>query len=98
MIDDFSKALSIEQITQACSGVGFNTIPSWMKPYAVLSTGEKFRVELARHLVEGGELIVVDEFTSVVDRQVAQIGEPCGAEIRPTENRQQAIRRRDLPL
>lgn len=74
VIDDFSKALSIDEITKACSGVGFNTIPSWMKPYGVLSTGEKFRVELARHLVEGGELIVVDEFTSVVDRQVAQIG------------------------
>lgn len=74
VIDDFSKTLSIEEITKACSGVGFNTIPSWMKPYGVLSTGEKFRVELARHLVEGGELIVVDEFTSVIDRQVAKIG------------------------
>jgi ABC-type lipoprotein export system ATPase subunit len=74
VIDDFSKELGIEEITKACSGVGFNTIPSWMKPYAVLSTGEQFRVELARHLIEGGDRIVVDEFTSVVDRQVAQIG------------------------
>jgi GNAT superfamily N-acetyltransferase len=40
----------------------------------VLSNGEKFRVDLARRLLEGGDRIVVDEFTSVVDRQVAQIG------------------------
>jgi hypothetical protein len=40
----------------------------------VLSNGEKFRVDLARRLLEGGELVACDEFTSVVDRQVAKIG------------------------
>ena len=54
--------------------VGFNTIPAWLRPYGVLSNGEKFRVDLARRLLEGGDLIAVDEFTSVVDRQVAKIG------------------------
>lgn len=73
VIDDFDKAISIQDVAAACSAVGFNTIPSWMKPYAVLSNGEKFRVDLARHLLETPEPIVVDEFTSVVDRQVAQI-------------------------
>jgi ABC-type ATPase involved in cell division/GNAT superfamily N-acetyltransferase len=73
IIDDFAVG-SIEDITGACQAVGFNTIPSWAKPHAVLSTGEKFRVELARHLLEGGDPIVIDEFTSVVDRQVAHIG------------------------
>jgi Acetyltransferase (GNAT) family len=74
VVDDFDKQFKIEDITNACSAVGFNSIPSWMKPFSVLSTGEKFRAELARHLLEDGDLIVVDEFTSVVDRQVAQIG------------------------
>jgi ABC-type lipoprotein export system ATPase subunit len=72
--DDFDKRFGIQDVAEICSAVGFNTIPSWMKPHAVLSTGEKFRVELARHLLEGGDPIVVDEFTSVVDRQVAHIG------------------------
>jgi GNAT superfamily N-acetyltransferase len=57
-----------------CSAVGFNTIPAWFRPYAALSTGEKFRVEMARRMIEGGNLIVMDEFTSVIDRQVAKIG------------------------
>jgi hypothetical protein len=74
VVDDFDKKFGIQAIAEACSAVGFNTIPSWMKPYNVLSTGEKFRVELARLLLEGGDLVVVDEFTSVVDRQVAHIG------------------------
>lgn len=74
VVDDFDKAHSIDAIAGVCSAVGFNTIPSWMKRYDVLSTGEKFRVDLARHLIEGGDLVVIDEFTSVVDRQVAQIG------------------------
>ena len=73
IIDDFDKSLKIEEITSACSAVGFNTIPSWMKPYAVLSNGEKFRADLARRLLEGKSPIVVDEFTSVVDRHVAKI-------------------------
>jgi GNAT superfamily N-acetyltransferase len=74
VVDDFASTWLADEIVAACSAVGFNTIPSWLKPHSVLSTGEKFRVELARHLLEDGDLIVVDEFTSVVDRQVAQIG------------------------
>jgi ABC-type lipoprotein export system ATPase subunit len=74
IIDDFDSKHSIEDIAATCSAVGFNSIPSWMKPYSVLSTGEKFRAEMARHLLEDPDPIVVDEFTSVVDRQVAKIG------------------------
>jgi ABC-type uncharacterized transport system YnjBCD ATPase subunit len=73
VIDDFDKGKSMVEISAACRAVGFNTIPSWLRPYAVLSNGERFRVELARRLVECAGAIVVDEFTSVVDRQVGQI-------------------------
>lgn len=73
VIDDFATSLSMEQITDACMAVGFNTIPAWMRPHNVLSNGERFRVELARRLLESGDTVVIDEFTSVVDRQVAKI-------------------------
>lgn len=73
VIDDFAKDHVIQKIAEVCGAVGFNTIPSWMKPFSVLSNGEKFRVELARHMLETADPIVIDEFTSVVDRQVAQI-------------------------
>jgi len=58
------------------SAVGFNTIPSWMRPYHVLSNGEKFRADLARRLKDNA---VIDEFTSVVDRNVAKA---CSVAIR----------------
>lgn len=74
VVDDFDKRFSVSDIAAVCGAVGFNTIPAWMRPFAVLSNGEKFRVELARRLLEDGDPIVVDEFTSVIDRQVAQIG------------------------
>jgi ABC-type lipoprotein export system ATPase subunit/GNAT superfamily N-acetyltransferase len=74
VLDDFDAGLSTQDISHVCQAVGFNTIPAWLRPYAVLSNGERFRVDLARRLIEGHETIVVDEFTSVIDRQVAQIG------------------------
>lgn len=73
VIDDFPEELNITSITDACSAVGFNTIPAWMKPYSVLSNGERFRVDLARRLLNEDDPVVIDEFTSVVDRQVAKI-------------------------
>lgn len=74
VVDDFPKSAALEQIASVCQAVGFNTIPAWMRPFSVLSNGEQFRVDLARRLLSSDETIVVDEFTSVVDRQVAEIG------------------------
>ena len=74
VIDDFPAELSIQAVSETCQSVGFNTIPAWMRPYSVLSNGERFRVEMARRLLSPTSPIVMDEFTSVVDRQVAQIG------------------------
>ncbi len=74
VVDDFDVKLSMDKVAEVCSAVGFNTIPAWMRPFHVLSNGEQFRVDLARRLLELTDPIVVDEFTSVVDRQVAQIG------------------------
>ena len=88
VIDDFRTGLPVSEISQACQAVGFNTIPAWLRPYGVLSNGEKFRVELARRLLEGGDLVAVDEFTSVVDRQVAKIGSHAVQKWARRQNRQ----------
>jgi ABC-type lipoprotein export system ATPase subunit len=72
VIDDFPLSYSMEDISRVCQSVGFNTIPSWLRPYSVLSNGERFRAETARYLLDGRDPVVIDEFTSVVDRGVAQ--------------------------
>jgi ABC-type Mn2+/Zn2+ transport system ATPase subunit/GNAT superfamily N-acetyltransferase len=74
ILDDMPKECSLEQITSAFNSVGFSSPPSWLKPYSVLSNGQKMRVDLARAILEKNELFVFDEFTSVVDRNVAKIG------------------------
>ena len=71
VIDDMPKGVLVEDITKMFYTVGFGSVPSWLKPYHVLSNGEKMRVDLARALLEKDK-IVFDEFTSVVDRTVAQ--------------------------
>jgi GNAT superfamily N-acetyltransferase len=114
VIDGFPEA-SIKDLTSLLTSVGFSSPPSWIKPYHVLSGGERFRCDLARALLQvrgrkedwglqiadcklgkdaafrrvagdafsegriqvsdaSGRLVVFDEFTSVVDRTVAQIG------------------------
>lgn len=70
VIDDMPKG-SVEEITRMFYAVGFGSVPSWLKPYSVLSNGEKMRVDLANALLRD-DFVVFDEFTSVVDRQVAQ--------------------------
>ncbi len=70
VIDDMPKC-SVNEISKMFYAVGFGSVPSWLKPYSVLSNGEKMRVDLARALLEK-DFVCFDEFTSVVDRQVAQ--------------------------
>lgn len=71
VIDDMPENAKVEDISKMFYAVGFGSVPSWIKPYNVLSNGEKMRVDLARALLEKDK-ICFDEFTSVVDRQVAK--------------------------
>lgn len=74
ILDDMPEGIPVKDITYALTSVGFSSPPDWLKPYSVLSNGEKMRCDLARAILEKRGLFVFDEFTSVVDRQVAKIG------------------------
>lgn len=71
-LDDFQKDIPFEEISKTLYAVGMGSVPSWVRPFHVLSNGEKMRVTLARGLLER-DFFVFDEFTSVVDRQVAKV-------------------------
>jgi GNAT superfamily N-acetyltransferase len=71
---DSTKAICshFENFDDACgklNACGLSSIPQWVKPYHALSNGEKFRADLARQLKDNS---VIDEFTSVVNRDVAK--------------------------
>jgi len=74
IIDGICPSGDFNAVTAALAAVGLGDVPSWLRPYHVLSNGERFRAGLARIICEAPESVVVDEFTSVVDRQIAKIG------------------------
>lgn len=92
IVDDFPKGMGIKEVTGLLSKVGFSSPPAWLRPFRCLSNGEQFRVTLARAMAETDGLFVVDEFTSVVDRTVAQIGSAALAKaIRRSDRRMIAV-------
>jgi GNAT superfamily N-acetyltransferase len=76
VVDAFPETWPIADVVELLSSVGFASPPAWLRPFRVLSTGQQFRVTLALLLAHAppGGLVVCDEYTSVVDRTVAQIG------------------------
>jgi len=87
IVDGFPADMAIGDIVNLLSSVGFSSPPHWLKPFHVLSNGEQFRVTLARTMAEMPDLAVVDEFTSVVDRTVAQLGSSAVAKAVRAANR-----------
>jgi ABC-type lipoprotein export system ATPase subunit len=73
VVEGFPDGVEVQEITEALSKVGFSSPPNWLQPYHTLSTGQRFRVDMARLLIEQSDRPkVIDEFTSTVDRQVAK--------------------------
>ena len=73
IIDEIGRDRDFDQVAAALSAVGLGSAPSWLRRFDVLSTGERFRAEMARILLDGPDRICVDEFTSALDRTVARI-------------------------
>lgn len=74
IIEQIGVGQDFNAVTGALASVGLGSVPSWLRPFHVLSMGEQFRAEMARIVIDQPEEIIIDEFTSVVDRQIAQIG------------------------
>src|SRR5207253_866097 len=75
VLDDFPEDMPIKEVIELLCSVGFTSPPAWLRPFHVLSTGQQFRILLARLLADSPTgLVVCDDYTSVVDRTVAQVG------------------------
>jgi hypothetical protein len=71
LVDNFQNH-TLNEIANAFTSVGLGSIPEWINCYSSLSTGQRMRADLAACILSNEQLIVYDEFTSVVDRQVAK--------------------------
>lgn len=74
IVDDIAPDGSFDAVTGALANVGLGDVPAWLRNFNALSNGQKFRAGLARLVVNKPDHAVIDEFTSVIDRQVAKIG------------------------
>jgi len=61
-------------VTKLFTSIGLSSVPSWLRPFALLSNGEQHRAEVAFKIATAprGKIILIDEFTSVVNRDVAK--------------------------
>lgn len=74
IVDCIGPEGDFNDVTGLLASVGLGDVPSWLRPFHALSNGQQFRAGLARVLSDGPEEVIIDEFTSVVDRQIARIG------------------------
>jgi len=74
IVEAIAPERTIDEVTGALAAVGLGAVPAWMRPYRLLSNGERFRADLARIVCDRLGRVVIDEFSSVVDRQIARIG------------------------
>lgn len=80
IVDVLTQDSPFDAVTAALSSVGLGTVPSWLRPYRVLSNGEKFRANLAGLILSApSKTVVIDEFTSVLDRRIARVGAAAAA-------------------
>lgn len=73
LISNFDN-MSPKEATQLLMAIGLSSVPTWLRPYRLLSNGEQYRARLAKMIADcqENEILLVDEYTSVVDRNVAK--------------------------
>lgn len=77
---DYSKCvisqfpnLTEEEVCDLLSSIGLSSVPTWLRKPQELSNGERARLDIAKAIYDAnGGVIVLDEYTSVVNRSSAQ--------------------------
>jgi ABC-type ATPase with predicted acetyltransferase domain len=66
--------LEPKDATFLLSAMGLSSVPTWLRPFNTLSNGEQYRANLSYIVgsASENEVILIDEYTSVVDRDVAK--------------------------
>ena len=63
-----------ESVCDLFYSVGLSSVPCWLRKPQELSNGEKSRLDICWHIANASEngVIIIDEWTSVVNREVAK--------------------------
>jgi len=60
-----------KEASELLCAIGLASVPSWCRPLHNLSNGEQYRAKLAQ-IISKNDLSIVDEYTSVIDRNSAK--------------------------
>jgi ABC-type lipoprotein export system ATPase subunit len=77
VINQLPADLNYESCAQILNGIGLSSVPCWVRPLKTLSNGQRARAEAAIMMTRNNDIVVIDEFTSVVDRTVAKAMSHC---------------------
>lgn len=77
VIDQFSDGFSYEERVAMLNSIGLSQVSCWIKPINTLSNGQQARASAAIAMSTNKQIIVLDEWTSVVDRNVAKAMSHC---------------------
>ena len=81
VIDQFDESYSYDDCAAMLAGVGLTAVICWIRPAYMLSNGQRVRAELALRLATfhqtSDEPVVMDEWTSVVDRTIGKVMSHC---------------------
>lgn len=73
VIDQFPDSMSYDQRVDLLCAAGLTAPVCWIQPAGTLSNGQQARAEVALQLASDRECVIIDEWTSVVDRDVAKV-------------------------
>lgn len=71
IIEQFDEH-SLLDAARILTSVGLGSAPLWLRPYSALSSGEQFRCNLAKRLLQRAPIIVCDEFAALLERNLAR--------------------------
>ncbi len=77
IIEQFPESYSYDDCVNILTGVGLSQVPCWIRPVSTLSNGQRARALAALAIAQNSSTIVLDEWTSVVDRTVAKAMSHC---------------------
>jgi ABC-type glutathione transport system ATPase component len=77
VIEQFPEEYDYETCAKLLSGIGLTSVPCWIRPAYTLSNGQRARASSAIAMAQAKKQIIIDEWTSVVDRTVAKVMSHC---------------------
>jgi ABC-type ATPase with predicted acetyltransferase domain len=72
IINQFPESMNYDECQTILNGIGLTSVVCWVRPVKTLSNGQRARAEAALLITQSDDLIIIDEWTSVVDRTVAK--------------------------